>query len=157
MAMQCFAKIGKFISLANGFSRSSSEAELNGRFGWLNGMLGVSSGHNVILNNHDIARVFRANSNKASGHDIVRVFTKRAVSLLLKDSVFIQGVVSFSPQRRHRINLHCPPRRNVAGHKRDSSEQQRHDQVSQRVYRAHLIKQTVDDSRRDERYDQAGA
>jgi len=37
MAMQCFAKIGKFISLENGFLRSSSRAGINGWFGRLNG------------------------------------------------------------------------------------------------------------------------
>jgi hypothetical protein len=31
-AMQCFAKIGEIISLANGFLRSSSGAGINGRF-----------------------------------------------------------------------------------------------------------------------------
>jgi hypothetical protein len=71
-AMQCLAKIGKLISLANCFSSGSSEVGINGRFGRLNGMLGVGSGHRVIPDRRDIERVFRASSNKASGHDIVR-------------------------------------------------------------------------------------
>jgi hypothetical protein len=71
-AMQCFAKIGKFISSANGFSRGSSVSGINGRFGRLNGKLGVGSGHRVIPDRRDIERVFRASSNKANGHDIVR-------------------------------------------------------------------------------------
>jgi len=58
MAMQCSAKIGKLISLANGFLRSSSGAGINGRFGWLNGKLGVGSGNRVILNSHDVVRAF---------------------------------------------------------------------------------------------------
>jgi len=57
-AMQCFAKIGKFISSANGFLRGSSGAGINGRFGRLNGKLGVGSGHKVILNSHDVVRAF---------------------------------------------------------------------------------------------------
>jgi hypothetical protein len=71
-AMQCLAKIGKLISLANCFSSGSSEVGINGRFGRLNGKLGVGSGHRVIPDRRDIERVFRASSNKASGHDIVR-------------------------------------------------------------------------------------
>jgi hypothetical protein len=40
-AMQCFAKIGQIISLANSFSRDGPWAGINGRFGWLNGKFGV--------------------------------------------------------------------------------------------------------------------
>jgi hypothetical protein len=58
MAMQCFAKIGKFISSANGFLRDSSGVEINGRFGRLNGKLGVGSYHRIILNRRDVVRVF---------------------------------------------------------------------------------------------------
>jgi hypothetical protein len=56
MAMQCFAKIGEIISLANGFLRSSSGAGINGWFERLNGRLGVGSAHRVTLNSHDIER-----------------------------------------------------------------------------------------------------
>lgn len=57
-AMQCLAKIGKLISLANCFLGSSSVAGINGRFGRLDGKLGVGSGLRVILNSRDIERVF---------------------------------------------------------------------------------------------------
>jgi hypothetical protein len=40
MAMQCFAKIGEPISLANDFLIGSSSAEIFGWFGQLNGKLG---------------------------------------------------------------------------------------------------------------------
>jgi hypothetical protein len=55
--MQCFAKIGELISLANGFLRCGSQAGINGRFGRLSGKPNVGLGHRIILNGRDIERI----------------------------------------------------------------------------------------------------